>query len=168
MSEKLVAADASPIIGLATADALELLRKLFGTVTISRIVVDEVMAGGSLPGASELSAAMREGWIRVAPAPMETWKFAELGAGEASTIALALEHVGPSVVLMDDALGRAQAEALGLEVQDVPGVLVAAKRAQLVEHVRPILDRLARRGFTIPDEAVHSVLAETGEVRRSS
>jgi predicted nucleic acid-binding protein len=116
MAERLVAADASPLIGLAAASAFERLRELYGTVTITRTVKDEVLAGGTLPGARELAAAMREGWIRVAPAPPGTWTFAELGAGEASTIALALQHAGPTLVLMDDMLGRNQAAALGLEV----------------------------------------------------
>jgi len=128
MAKRLIAADASPLIGLAAARAFELLRQLFGTVTITRIVKDEVMAGGALPGARELHAAMREGWIRVAPAPLETWKLASLSAGEASTIALALQHAG-ALVLMDDTLGREQAVALGLEVTGLAELLLAAERA---------------------------------------
>ncbi len=129
---RLIAADASPLIGLAAADSFGVLRGLFGTVTITRTVKDEVMAGADLPGARELEAAMREGWIRVAPAPPSTWQFTTLSAGEASTIALALEHDGAALVLMDDVLGREQAAALGLEVTDTPGVLLAAKRAGLI------------------------------------
>ena len=149
---RLIAADASPLIGLATADGFELLRELFGTVTITRTVNEEVMAGGALPGARELHAAMREGWIRVAPAPPETWKYASLGAGEASTIALAVQHGGETLVLMDDALGREQAVALGLEVTGLAGLLHAAQGARLIDDVRPFFERLARRGFTLPRE----------------
>jgi predicted nucleic acid-binding protein len=105
---------------------------------------------------------MREGWLRVAPAPLETWQFAELDAGEASTIALASQHEG-ALVLMDDARGREQAGKAGLEVLDVAGVLLAAKRAHLVAAVRPLVSRLARRGFTIPNEARRSLLDAAGE-----
>ena len=129
---KLIAADASPLIGLAAAGAFGALRGLFGTVTITRTVKDEVLAGAALPGARELDAAMREGWIRVAPAPPSTWRFTTLSAGEASTIALASEHEGEALVLMDDVLGREQAAALGLEVTDTPGLLLAARRAGLI------------------------------------
>ena len=128
----LVVADASPLIGLAAADSFDLLRRLFGTVTITRIVKDEVMAGGTLPGARELTAAMREGWIRVAPAPPETWKLASLDTGEASTIALALQHEGATLVLMDDTLGREQAVALGLEVTGLAELLHTAKHSRLI------------------------------------
>ena len=50
MAERLVAADASPLIGLASAGAFELLRMLFRQVTVTGAVRDEVLAGGDLPG----------------------------------------------------------------------------------------------------------------------
>jgi predicted nucleic acid-binding protein len=159
---KFVAADASPLIGLATAGALHLLRDLFGTVTITRLVKDEITGDSKRPGAQELEAAMREGWLRVAPAPPETWQFAALDAGEASTIALAAEREG-ALVLMDDALGRQQAGALGLELLDVAGVLLAAKRARLIGAVKPLVATLGRRGFTMPEDSRNALLREAGE-----
>jgi len=159
---RFVAADASPLIGLAMAEALHLLRELFDTVTITRLVKEEVTRRRDRPGAQELDAAMREGWVRVAPVPLETWRFGEIDAGEASTIALAAQHDG-ALVLMDDALGRAQAAELGLEVLDLAGVLLAAKRARLVEAVQPFVARLARRGFTLPEDARRELLQAAGE-----
>ena len=156
--DRLVAADSSPLIGLATADAFDLLRQLFGTVIITRLVKDEVTARGHLPGAQELKDAMREGWIRVAAAPPETWQFATLDAGEASTLALAQKRTG-ALVLMDDALGREQAAALGIEVLDVAGLLLAAKSAGLIVSAQPFVARLARRGFTLPEAALRAVAA---------
>jgi predicted nucleic acid-binding protein len=160
---RFVAADASPLIGLASAGVLHLLRELFGTVIITRLVKDEITGHVHRPGAPELDAAMRDGWIRVAPAPPETWRFTGLDSGEASTIALAAEHEG-ALVLMDDALGRAQAAARGLELLDVPGVLLAAKRARLIGAVKPLVARLARRGFTISKDLRSALLREAGEV----
>ena len=157
-----IAADASPLIGLAAAGAFDLLRELFGTVTITRLVKDEVTARAALPGARELDAAMRAGWVRVAPTPLETWRFVQLDAGEASTIALAAQHEA-ALVLMDDVLGRAQAAELNLEVMDVAGLLLAAKRAGLIDAVQPLVARLAHRGFTIPVEARHTLLRDAGE-----
>jgi predicted nucleic acid-binding protein len=159
---RFVAADASPLIGLANAGALHLLRELFGTVTISRLVKDEVTGDPKRPGARELESAMREGWVRVAPAPLTTWRLSGLDSGEASTLALAAEQEG-ALVLMDDAQGRVLAAALGLEVLDLAGVLLAAKRAQLVAAVRPLLARLVRRGFTLPKDTRRALLREAGE-----
>ena len=159
---KFVAADASPLIGLATAGALHLLRELFGTVTITRLVKDEVTGSPQRPGARELDAAMREGWVRVAQAPPETWRFNGIDAGEASTLALAAQHEG-ALVLMDDMPGRVQADALGIETLDLPALLLAAKRARLIVSVKPLVARLARRGFTIPDDARRALLNDAGE-----
>jgi predicted nucleic acid-binding protein len=159
---RLVAADASPLIGLATVGALPLLRELFGTVIITRLVKDEVTGRPDRPGARELDAAMREGWVRVAPAPPETWRHTGIDPGEASTIALAAQHEG-ALVLMDDALGTAQAAALGLEVLGLAGVLLAAKRARLIEAVQPLVARLAGRGFTLPDDVRRTLLRDAGE-----
>jgi predicted nucleic acid-binding protein len=157
-----VVADASPLIGLAAARAFHVLRQLYDTVTITRLVKDEVTGHANRPGARELEAAMREGWIRVAAAPPETWAFPALDPGEASTIALAREHAD-SLVLMDDALGREQAAALGLEALGLTGVLLAAKQAGIVNAVRPLLERLARRGFVLPDTELQSALASAAE-----
>lgn len=160
---RFVAADASPLIALAAAGVLDVLRGLFGTVTITRLVKEEVAGRGERPGASEIDAAMRAGWLRVAPAPPETWRFTEIDSGEASTLALAAAHEG-ALVLMDDTLGRAQAAALGLEMIDLAGLLLAAKRASLIAAVQPVLARLARRGFTMPEEARRELLRAAGEV----
>ena len=162
---RFIAADASPLIGLATAGAFDVLRELFGTVTITRLVKDEIAARSDRPGAAELEAAMRAGWIRVAPTPLDTWNFAQIDAGEASTIALASQHER-ALVLMDDTLGREQATALGLEAIGITGVLLAAKRARLIDAIRPLLERLARRGFTIPADALRTALADAGEEQR--
>ncbi len=162
-----VIADASPLIGLAAAGEFDLLRRLFGTILISRAVLEEVSAGGKRSGARELDAALREGWIRAAPTPPETWRFSELGAGEASTIALALER-RRALVLMDDVAGRGQADALGVAVLDLPGVLLEAKRAGLVERIEPILAKLERKGFVVPERAAARLLEQAGERRADS
>ncbi len=155
----LVAADASPLIVLAAAECLDLLRALFGTVVVTRAVVDEVMAGDLRPGQAEVSAAMRAGWLRVAPTPLATWRLSGLDPGEASTLALVSEHAGSALVLMDDALGRERAAALGIEAWDVADVLLRAKREGLVARIGPALTRLERKGFVLPEPRRRAALA---------
>jgi predicted nucleic acid-binding protein len=111
-----VVADSSLLIGLARSGQFARLRERFGGLTITRLVKDEVTLRPDLPGAHELETALREGWIRVAPTPLSTWHYPELDAGEASTLALALEH-GDAIVLMDDIAGRTRATELGLTVR---------------------------------------------------
>ena len=61
MARRPVLADASPLIGLAAAGAFNLLRRLYGQVTITDSVRDEVLAGGDRPDAHELAEAIRVG-----------------------------------------------------------------------------------------------------------
>ena len=162
-SAPFVVADTSPLIALAAAGVLDVLRSLFGEVTISRAVREEVRAGGERPGVAELEHALRSGWIRVAPTPMATWRLAALDPGEASTIALADRRGGSGLVLMDDALGLAQAEASSLETLDTAALLLRAKRERLVDAVRPLLDELARKGFTVPEDRARWALEQADE-----
>jgi predicted nucleic acid-binding protein len=90
-------------------------------------------------------------------------RFPELDAGEATTLALALEHAGKRLVLMDDPLGRARAHAQGLPVTGLAGVLLVAKRARLVKSVRPFFDRLREHDFRISEEIVRAILEDAGE-----
>ena len=163
MAERLVVADASPLIGLAAAGAFDLLRQLFGKVTVTTKVRDEVLAGGVLPGGRELAEAIRAGWIAVADADARDPTFAGLDPGEASTISLATGHNGPCLVLMDEPYGRRRASESGIATTGVAGVLVAAKNAGLVGGIRPVLDRLTRSGFRLSDEVIRAVLEQAGE-----
>jgi uncharacterized protein len=88
----IVVSDSSPLITLARAKQLNLLREFYGQVTIPREVHNEVIiAGAGLPGAEEVRAAS---WIQVqvTPVPHTGVKAActGLGAGERSAIFLAL------------------------------------------------------------------------------
>ena len=167
MAERLVVADASPLIGLATARGFDLLRGLFGQIAVTAQVRDEVLAGGDRPGASELADAIRDGWVRVERAPADAMSFPELDAGEAGTLALAAAREGPCLVLMDETLGRAHARARGLDVTGLAGVLLAAGNAQLVDGVRPFLDRLKKGDFRLSAAVVRAILEQAGEAENS-
>ena len=63
---------------------------------------------------------------------------------------------------MDDAVGRARAQALGLTVSGAAGVLLASRRAGLIDKVRPRLERVMARGFRISPEIAEAIIAEAG------
>ena len=167
MADRLVVADASPLIGLAAAGAFGLLRELFCRITVTSAVRDEVLAGGGRPGVREMIDAIDNGWIEVAIFQPDTVRFVDLGAGEASTLALAIEHRGSCLVLMDEPLGRAHARAHGLAVTGLAGVILAAKRAGLVSGVRPFFERLESSDFRLSEELIRTVLEQAGEGQAS-
>ena len=163
MANELVVSDASTLIGLASAEAFDLLRQLFGEVAVTTAVRDEVLAGGDRPGVRELTGAIGDGWIKVVRVRTIAAVAANLDVGEATTLSLAIEHSGLSLVLMDEAIGRSCARARGLKVTGLVGVLLAAKRAGFVPSVRPILERLQKRNFRLSEDFVLTIIEEAGE-----
>ena len=161
MAERYVAADASPLIGLAAARGFNLLRRLFGHLTVTTVVRDEVLAGQDLPGAREMANAVEAGWIKVSAAGPEVSKFTDLDAGEAGTLALAINSPGPCLVLMDEPFGRAHARANGLAVTGLAGVLLAAKRAGYITSIGPFFQRLEGSNFRLSQEIIQTVLEQT-------
>jgi hypothetical protein len=70
---------------------------------------------------------------------------ANLDAGEAETIVLAREQRAP-IVLLDEKDARAVAKKLGLSVLGTVGILVWARRANLISSLRSQLDDLQHVG----------------------
>ena len=163
MDKRIVATDASPLITLISAGAFDLLRKLFGRITVTTAVRDEVRAGGQQPGARELNAAVEEGWADIVDVSLTEAPFRGLGNGEASVLELARKHRGPSLLLIDDLLARSHARTLGKPVTGVVGILLVAKRRRLIPEVGPLLARLTGSGFRLSDQLLRDALAEAGE-----
>lgn len=76
---------------------------------------------------------------------------------------LALESHA-DLLLIDERRGRRTATAAGLKVTVLLGVIVAAKRAGLIDRVKPVLDELIQTArFWVAPELYREVLAEVGE-----
>jgi len=160
----LVVSDTSPLTNLAAIGRLDLLRNLFGHIQIADAVWLELNAGGrSWPGRNEVANA---DWVvRHGPGNLAllTALSRDLDAGEAASIALALE-LSAELILIDELDGRHQARRQGLTTMGVAGVLLLAKRQRLIEVVKPLLDdlRLPAR-FWLSHSVYEQVLAKAGE-----
>lgn len=87
----------------------------------------------------------------------------ELDPGEAETITLALQ-LKADLVLLDEQAGRRAAEHFGLTVMGVVGLLVRAKRLNLVPALRPLLETLQQQaGFYLSQPLVAHALQLAGE-----
>lgn len=80
---------------------------------------------------------------------------------------LALES-REAVAVLDDALARRVAEALGLRFTGTLGLLLDAKQLGLVPAVTPFLDRLQALGFRLAPQTRSAVLKMAGEGWESS
>jgi predicted nucleic acid-binding protein len=90
-------------------------------------VRSEATRARGLPGAAAISAALKQGWIRVL---RQEWREPplppQLAAGEASTLRAALALGADTLVLLDDLQARREAQRLGITFTGTAGVVVAA------------------------------------------
>lgn len=159
-----VVSDTSPIVNLAAIGYLHLLRELFGALTIPEAVYQEIaFEGAGRPGAEEVEAA---NWITARPvqSPRLARAFeADVHAGEAEALALALE-LNADWILLDERTARRLAASLGLRHTGLLGVLAKAKERSLIPAVKPLMDALRRdAGFWISQALYDHVLQRTQE-----
>ena len=149
-----VIADASVLIALSNIGQLDLLQWLFGELLVPPAVAREVTARAMLPPWVRTQALDRPLDFRVGEA--------QLDDGESEAISLALE-LGAGRLILDDRPARRLAKALGLPVVGTAGLILLARRKELIPAVRPVLDALRAWGFRLSDEVYEELLAAAGE-----
>jgi hypothetical protein len=158
----IVVSDTSPLLSLALIGQLELLRELYGAITIPEAVRSEIMSTGQR-GAREFSQA---GWIStrpIEPGVVLKLLLREVDRGEAAAIGLALE-LKADLLLVDERRARQLAAYLEIDVAGLLDVLLAAKQRQLITSVKPVLDDLiARARFRLSRKLYQRTLLSAGE-----
>ena len=165
MTPERVISNSSPLMNLAIIKHLNLLQELFGQITVPQEVFRELtVEGAGKPGAELIARAK---WIHVASVANRELCRAfnrELDLGESAAIALALDR-GADLVLLDETEARNVAEFHGLRRTGVLGILMRAKRRQLVSEVRPLMERLRDEAhFWIKPMLYDRILAEANEL----
>lgn len=157
----------SPLVYLNRIHAFDWLPKLFPSIWIPTAVAQELEEGErrgfDVPKVHGLL------WLRkIDPrfVPSE-WLTLDLGAGELSALALALEH-RERVLLLDDGLARRIARAAGLTVWGTLKVLLEGKSHGFVEEIAPLLGQLKEAGMWLSDDISRRILALAGETTQDS
>ena len=103
-------------------------------------------------------------WVKIqAPSGLEKVPTtAVLGEGEKEVLALGLE-VPNAVVILDERLGRLQAEVLRLTFTGTLGFLLRAKVEGRIGGIGPVLGDLDRLGFRLSAKTRAAVLKLAGE-----
>lgn len=160
MSEVWIA-NASPVIVLAKAGYLNLLKDLPSELVLPEAVVVEILAG---PESDPSRQAIEHGWgyrnhpSKIPPQLLE-WG---LGAGETAVLALALERA-PATAILDDAVARACAKAFGIPLLGTLGVILRAKKRGLVSDAAEVLRKLRSVGLHLDDRTIRLALGRFGE-----
>lgn len=153
--------NASPLILLAKAQRLDLLRLAAPRVLVPEAVAEEV-AAHHVDAATH--AVRSADWLELAPdvqvtAVVQVW---DLGAGESAVLSLALQSPGAEVIL-DDLAGRRCAGSLGIAVRGTLGLVLVAKQRGIVAEARGVLTELRRAGMYLSDRVVDEALKLIGE-----
>lgn len=158
--------DTSPILGLAVIGYLNLLQDQFGEVFIPQTVLDELKIGSNFKGASEVSRALSDGWLKVKEIqnkPLAQSLLLDLHQGEAEAITLAID-LGIRLLVMDEKIGRERAKDLGLKTVGVLGVLLNAKKHGRITSLKEAMAALKNEvGFFISDDLYRQILEQAGE-----
>jgi uncharacterized protein len=159
-----IVSNTSPISNLAKVGQLELIQQLYGMILIPTAVYEELL--DERAGETVITAVQSAIWLGIQPVQNQEL-VSELrnrvNLGEAEAIALAVE-VEASRLLIDERLGRQAATDLGLKITGVLGILLSAKRQNLIMAVKPIMDDLMiQASFRISSQLYSDVLNTAGE-----
>lgn len=151
-----------PILALSGAGRLELIRDLYGAVTVPKAVHEELIQGGK--SGLGLTAYLNAEWINVAPqGRIDPLLLAQLDQGEAAVIAMALNK-NDKTVLIDERKARRIARTIyGLEVFGTVRLLLEAKKAGIIYNVSEILNLMKANGYWIHENIVEHALRKAGE-----
>lgn len=159
-----IVCNSTPLIGLATIGQFDLLRRIFGRISIPQAVWTETVTQGRTEGGvrREVEAADWIDRVEVRDRLAVRVLLDEPDQGEAETIVLALE-LGADWVVMDERKGRRKLEQLGIPKVGTLGVLLKARQAGMIPMLRPEISRLRASGFSVSDSVVGSILTAAGE-----
>lgn len=152
MPPEIIIADSSSIIILYETDLLHLLHSLFNRMTITKEVENEVKI--VLPE-----------WVKVEDLSnkklvMDLLK--ELDAGEASSIALAVEYKN-SLLIIDEKDDRKVAASLHIQIIGTLGILLQAKRKNLIQSFEESVNKIITKGFRVSPQLLGQFIKESGE-----
>jgi hypothetical protein len=167
----LIVSDTSPLIWFSKIGKIDLLKKLYGEVTIPEEVYKEAVERSLQEGFSDalvIKECVEQGWIKVLKLDDGGVKLCqrmmehafEIHLGEVQAIILAREM--GVLLLMDESCGRAFAETWGLRVKGALHVILKALREELLDkdRAREAVLQLVEKGFRIEPRLLARILKE--------
>jgi len=136
-----IISNTSCLIVLDNIGMLDVLKELYGKVFITEEVSKEF--GKTVPDWIEVRKVRDNKYLKLMK------NFIDLG--EASTIALAVE-TDDIVIILDDLKARKLGQKLNLKITGTIGVLIKARKRNIITSTQEVLNKLRNEGFRISDE----------------
>lgn len=160
----IVVADTSPLNYFLRLGRVNLLHVIYGRVLVPTAVLEE-LRHPSAPPEVRLWASQPPEWLETVEASqLDPTFLPKLGAGEREAISLAL-LMQADILLIDEFLGRQEAEALHIAVA---GTLAVLLRASLLGHLDfpSVLQDLRQLGFRVSRTVENDLLALYEQTKR--
>jgi hypothetical protein len=156
----IIVSDTSSISNLLQIGLIDILHVLYGEITITPAVRRELY---HLPEHEKKIEQID--WI-VVKAPQDQGMIVqlleEIDLGEAESIVLAIEEQAKYLII-DEYKGRLIADSYGIKIVGILGVLIQAKKKQVITTVKPHIEQLVEIGFRLDRKLIEKVLKGLGE-----
>jgi len=136
----------SPIIYFTKINKLDLLRRLYGSIIITKEVEDELLFNNK-PDFELIKRAIEENLFTIKSPSSNLDLF--LGKGENSAINLALELKKPLII--DDSRGIRVAQSLGVETLRTTSVILSAVKKKMItkKEALNMINNIIEKGYYI-------------------
>ncbi|MFQ4141752.1 DUF3368 domain-containing protein [Chlorogloeopsis sp. ULAP02] len=154
--------NSSPLIVLFKSQQAQLLPQLFTEIVVPEGVFQEVTKGGEDDTASRQLPTVS--WIQrveidsIAP-EVAAW---DLGTGESQVLSLALKNLDCAAIV-DDRAARRCALSLSIITIGTGGLLILAKRRELISSISPGIQALRNAGLWLSDNIVNILKHQAGK-----
>jgi predicted nucleic acid-binding protein len=154
--------NASPIIVLAKAGLLDIMRILGDPILVPAAVVQEIQQAS--PNDPAVRALGQATWIQVinpgvVPGILQPFG---LDPGEEAVLTWALANPGAEA-LLDDQAARRCANALGVPHRGCLGLVIVAKQQGIIKAARPVIENLRQVGLRLTNRIMNQALTMVGE-----
>ncbi len=156
---KIIVGDSGPLIALARINQLTLLSKQAEQVVMPQAVARECLINPTRPGAQVIQSAINTKLITVQSIQSSDFYLGLLNIleeGEAQAIVLSQRL--KAFLLIDEKLGRQIAKKNDIPIIGVGGILLAAKKNQLIKEVSPLLTALRQNGYYLAEGLIAEIL----------
>ena len=158
---KKVVSNTTPILSLLKIGRLNLLKELYGCISVPFAVYQEIESGKDKDYYVDIS---KTGWIKIEKIHSKDSKlyFFDLDEGEAEVLILAYEQQA-DLVILDEIVERRYALQMNLNLTGTLGILLKAKNLGHIDKIKPLLYELTNKNSWMNPKLIAKVIEMAGE-----